>query len=739
MSKNAIIFCFLCCTNLQAQISKNKIDKNLQQWLNFLTNNYKSRNFNSGNYEQSLLAQDTVVKFTKLIKNTDKQEKEKIISEFLQNEEELQHPLAPYFLEEAQKMPAWKNYFTLNNIDNYFSSRSCPRKRILQKIIASKNNYSKNELHKALDVVSSFKAKNEKYLALLNILRSLYKTKTILDAKTTKHFDEFPHLKISFQEIIPHSEKRATTARISFMLHNKQCSNALKLLKTVKLNFSMFQTFASKTINCYRRINKVKYWYGLRPIMQKKYGFAGWAYATRQIAKLYRKSDKFKSAKRVARSVLLQAKKKKIKQEVDASLYTYAKIQEEEGDFDEAYNSYLQHATDFPASRYQYQSLKKLALISISKSKWNKALPMLEQIKLRQDKLPRDERHADKLGFALLWKGRAYLEAGNTNRAISMWSRLLREFFSSYYGAIAHYMLEKIIGREVNLSPSSPVTFEERIHYDLFSHDEQIQIARSLYLLQLGLNEHAVCEILKHPAKNNGQMFAKSILLHAAGDWVNSVKLFTRISRSYRENLPIGSERILFPKKFEGEIFTYAKKVGIDPFLAMALIRQESLFNPKALSVAGARGLMQIMPKTALYEVRRLHKLYIHKDEKKKIKHEIKRSKNNLFKVSTNIVLGMNYLNHLFQKYEENTVHILSSYNAGITPTNRWRKSFRFNDPMLFINKIPYAETRNYVRLVLRNYFYYKRWYDVKANMPDHLYPVVSKALRSIPFANAKS
>ncbi|MDE3269994.1 MAG: hypothetical protein OYH77_06890, partial [Pseudomonadota bacterium] len=67
---------------------------------------------------------------------------------------------------------------------------------------------------------------------------------------------------------------------------------------------------------------------------------------------------------------------------------------------------------------------------------------------------------------------------------------------------------------------------------------------------------------------------------------------------------------------------------------------------------------------------------------------------------------------------------------------NRWRKSIPDDDPMLFIYKIPYPETKNYVKLVLRNYFYYKHLYGKDSDTPDHLYPVVKVALRA---ANVRS
>lgn len=143
----------------------------------------------------------------------------------------------------------------------------------------------------------------------------------------------------------------------------------------------------------------------------------------------------------------------------------------------------------------------------------------------------------------------------------------------------------------------------------------------------------------------------------------------------------------LYPKPYLKTLKKYQK--DIDPFVALALIRQESGFNHKARSHAGARGLMQLMPATArrFQRVRTSH----------------------LYRPNLNLKIGSKYLNLLYNKYDQNLVYTLSAYNAGETSVKRWRKRYLTNDSMLHnIENIPFLETRKYVKLIFRNIFFYK-------------------------------
>lgn len=138
----------------------------------------------------------------------------------------------------------------------------------------------------------------------------------------------------------------------------------------------------------------------------------------------------------------------------------------------------------------------------------------------------------------------------------------------------------------------------------------------------------------------------------------------------------------------------------IDRALLMAIARQESGFNPTARSYAGAKGLMQIMPATARYMV-----------ETQSVWHGLNRRNYDLSDPIQSITLGQRYLHYLMQKdyIGENLVYLTMAYNAGPGNLQKWqRKLESVHDPLLFIERIPSLETRNYVQNVLRNYWIYR-------------------------------
>jgi soluble lytic murein transglycosylase len=144
----------------------------------------------------------------------------------------------------------------------------------------------------------------------------------------------------------------------------------------------------------------------------------------------------------------------------------------------------------------------------------------------------------------------------------------------------------------------------------------------------------------------------------------------------------------LFPKPYWKRIKRHVK--GFDPVIALSLIRQESGFNPKARSVVGARGLMQIMPNTA--------KMYRRRIKPRQLMNPV-----------TNIKIGTKLVSDLMNKYDRNLVYVLSAYNAGEGRVSHWRKNYLTHSSILHnVENIPFRETRKYVKLIFRNLFFYK-------------------------------
>ena len=157
--------------------------------------------------------------------------------------------------------------------------------------------------------------------------------------------------------------------------------------------------------------------------------------------------------------------------------------------------------------------------------------------------------------------------------------------------------------------------------------------------------------------------------------------------------------KIMYSKKYENLVVIYSEKYQVDSDLIFALIKAESNFNSSAVSGKGAKGLMQLMEETA-------------KDVSKKTDLKIKPDEigEKLLQADVNIELGTKYISILLEKYN-NTAIALTAYNAGIGTVDNWIEKGVIKKDGEDIQNIPYKETNNYVRKILRDYKIYKKLY----------------------------
>lgn len=164
---------------------------------------------------------------------------------------------------------------------------------------------------------------------------------------------------------------------------------------------------------------------------------------------------------------------------------------------------------------------------------------------------------------------------------------------------------------------------------------------------------------------------------------------FTAIKLSVRV-YGVGSDiyrAVAFPTPHREVVARVSRRFRIDPPLIYAVMRQESLFDPVAVSRSNAKGLMQLLDRTARWKAERIGL-------------EIK----DIFDVETNITLGVAYLRYLLDLWNGDLVRAIASYNAGQGAVSRWTN---YEDDFVFIESIPYRETRNYVKRVLWFYYVY--------------------------------
>lgn len=151
----------------------------------------------------------------------------------------------------------------------------------------------------------------------------------------------------------------------------------------------------------------------------------------------------------------------------------------------------------------------------------------------------------------------------------------------------------------------------------------------------------------------------------------------------------------LYPFPFEDTILKWSKQRGLNPLLVTSLIRQESRFEPEIKSSANAVGLMQVIPPTAATSAK-----------------TIGLSSYNMTNPEDNVNIGTYYLDFTHQKYNNNSMLAVASYNAGPNAVANWVNRFSLNDADEFVEKIPYRETKGYVESVFENYWNYMLVYN---------------------------
>jgi soluble lytic murein transglycosylase len=207
------------------------------------------------------------------------------------------------------------------------------------------------------------------------------------------------------------------------------------------------------------------------------------------------------------------------------------------------------------------------------------------------------------------------------------------------------------------------------------------------------------------------------------GQYDRAIELMKHTAPSYfavdLPTLPHSYWEALFPKPYWTDLKRDAAGNGLDPYLVASLIRQESEFNPEALSPAQAYGLTQILPSTG----RMLLKV-----SPRRFRASI------LLRPEVNLRLGTEYLRDMYDNYSGRWEKTLASYNAGGSRVQNWSTWAQYREPAEFVETIPFSETRNYVLAVLRNASMYRKLYSPEASgmlAADHLAPPLRKPAAS--------
>ena len=370
---------------------------------------------------------------------------------------------------------------------------------------------------------------------------------------------------------------------------------------------------------------------------------------------------------------------------------------EDQGQFDEAIEMFRQVAKVGDSASQRAEGLWRAGWAQYRTARYRDAAETFRSVV---------ELHVN--GFepqAMYWAARADEREKNTTVA-DQYTRLCQRHAYSYYCQLA--------ARRLSLPPATPVaTSTERPASEEASRlpenrrseiERHVVYQRGIELKILGFAQDAARELgslTEHYSRDPEVLLAFSTLLSEVGAYypalrVAKVHFKEKLERSGQPTAP-ALWTVAYPTGLLPTI-TAQGITAVDPYLAAAIIREESQYDEKAVSMVGAVGLMQLMPVTANAVAQRYGFPAVGREE--------------LFDQETNIRLGVRYLGQLLEQYGGNLAYAVAAYNAGPIAVNSWIAVHRGREQDEFVELIPYQETRLYVKRVLRSYGEYRRLHN---------------------------
>jgi soluble lytic murein transglycosylase len=302
---------------------------------------------------------------------------------------------------------------------------------------------------------------------------------------------------------------------------------------------------------------------------------------------------------------------------------------------------------------------------------------------------------------ALYWRARLYESMDHVPAlAAANYRAIVRAYPNYYYAQQARVRLAAL-GTSVradhlqgNLDPAlaqfRPLPQPKLV--DTFPADSP-HLAKARLLANAGLNEYIAPEIQADPDSESWSALAEAQIYASYDETFRALRAMKRAlpyaSTAPIRAIPLAYWRILFPEPWWPTIRAEAAKNNLDPYLVASLIRQESEFNPNAISYADAWGLMQLLPSTG----------------RKMAREEGIRNFRTfqLLDPEMNIRLGTRYLREMIDKFGGVPQYALAAYNAGDNRVTDWQGAGPYSGLDEFVESIPFTETRNYVEAILRN------------------------------------
>jgi len=368
-------------------------------------------------------------------------------------------------------------------------------------------------------------------------------------------------------------------------------------------------------------------------------------------------------------------------------------------DYDHAIDSYRELQERFPNGSRAAYAHWKVAWLSLRQARLDEAKKGFEQqIALYPN--------SAEVPAALYWRGRLAEEDSEIGKARAFYLKLSDRFRNYYYAELARQRLKTL--------PSNV----EAIHYALLDHvpamneapkvevepvpDDDLRVQKAHLLENGALLDFAVRELQADATADGGKWEAMEMARMCAdsGRYDRAIQVMKRTVPSYFAvdipDLPRPYWEALFPKAYWGDLKRYSEQNELDPYLVASLIRQESEFNPNAISHANAVGLMQLLPATGKHVAKELKLYHFNPSE--------------LYTPTVNLELGTRYFKSMVDKFGS-FEYALAAYNAGSDRVEDWLSQGKYRDVPEFVESIPFSETREYVQAIVRNTNVYRQLY----------------------------
>lgn len=368
-------------------------------------------------------------------------------------------------------------------------------------------------------------------------------------------------------------------------------------------------------------------------------------------------------------------------------------------DYDKAIDSYRELQQRFPNGGRASYAHWKAAWLTLRQGRNEQARKDFEdQIALYPT--------SSEVPAALYWRGRLAEEDNDPGMARAFYVKLSQRYRNFYYGELARQRIAKLPQSDdpphyALLDRVPPINGSDTIVADELPTDN-LRVQKAELLANGSLLDFAARELRAAADEEKGNWAPAELarMYVDAGRYDMAIETLKHAAPNYfavdLPSLPRPYWEGLFPKPYWTDLKHYSSLNGLDPYLVASLIRQESAFNPNAVSHANAVGLMQLLPKVGKGVAKQ-----------EKIKHF---STQQLFTPTTNLRLGTKYFRSMVDQFGA-FEYALAAYNAGSDRVTDWLGQGKYRDPAEFVESIPFTETREYVQNILRNANVYRQLY----------------------------